>query len=39
MINSGERGFGLPTFSHAEKNRRWGAERLGRIPFELHELL
>jgi Xaa-Pro dipeptidase len=27
MINSGERGFGLPTFSQAEKNRRWGRVR------------
>jgi len=23
MINSGERGFGLPRFSHAERERRW----------------
>lgn len=23
MINSGERGFGLPKFSHAESDRRW----------------
>lgn len=23
MINSGERGFGLPKFSHAERERRW----------------
>ena len=23
MINSGERGFGLPTFSEAERSRRW----------------
>jgi Xaa-Pro dipeptidase len=23
MINSGERGFGLPKFSHAERDRRW----------------
>jgi len=23
MINSGERGFGLPKFSHGERERRW----------------
>jgi Xaa-Pro aminopeptidase len=27
MINSGERGFGLPKFSQAEKERRWGRVR------------
>jgi Xaa-Pro dipeptidase len=27
MINSGERGFGLPKFSHAERVRRWGRVR------------
>jgi Xaa-Pro dipeptidase len=27
MINSGERGFGLPKFSHAERERRWGRVR------------
>jgi Xaa-Pro aminopeptidase len=27
MINSGERGFGLPKFSHAERQRRWGRVR------------
>ena len=27
MINSGERGFGLPKFSRAERERRWGRVR------------
>jgi len=27
MINSGERGFGLPKFSHAEGDRRWSRVR------------
>ena len=27
MINSGERGFGLPKFSHQERDRRWGRVR------------
>lgn len=27
MINSGERGFGLPKFSHAERERRWSRVR------------
>jgi Xaa-Pro dipeptidase len=27
MINSGERGFGLPNFSHAERERRWSRVR------------
>jgi Xaa-Pro dipeptidase len=27
MINSGERGFGLPKFSHAERDRRWSRLR------------
>jgi len=27
MINSGERGFGLPKFSHAERDRRWSRVR------------
>lgn len=27
MINSGERGFGLPKFSRAERERRWGRAR------------
>ena len=27
MINSGERGFGLPKFSHPERERRWGRVR------------
>ena len=27
MINSGERGFGLPKFSHQERERRWGRVR------------
>ncbi|HEY7554267.1 MAG TPA: M24 family metallopeptidase [Candidatus Binatia bacterium] len=27
MINSGERGFGLPKFSHGERERRWGQVR------------
>lgn len=27
MINSGERGFGLPKFSAAERDRRWGRVR------------
>lgn len=27
MINSGERGFGLPKFSHKERARRWGRVR------------
>lgn len=27
MINSGERGFGLPKFSKAERERRWGRVR------------
>jgi Xaa-Pro aminopeptidase len=27
MINSGERGFGLPKFSHAERERRWARVR------------
>jgi Xaa-Pro aminopeptidase len=27
MINSGERGFGLPKFSHAERARRWSCVR------------
>jgi Xaa-Pro dipeptidase len=27
MINSGERGFGLPKFSHDERARRWGRVR------------
>jgi Xaa-Pro dipeptidase len=27
MINSGERGFGLPKFSDAERDRRWGRVR------------
>ena len=27
MINSGERGYGLPKFSHAERERRWGRVR------------
>jgi Xaa-Pro aminopeptidase len=27
MINSGERGFGLPKFSHQERARRWGRVR------------
>jgi Xaa-Pro dipeptidase len=27
MINSGERGFGLPKFSHDERVRRWGRVR------------
>jgi Xaa-Pro dipeptidase len=27
MINSGERGFGLPKFSHAERDRRWSCVR------------
>lgn len=27
MINSGERGFGLPKFSQAERERRWGRVR------------
>ncbi|MEK7342141.1 MAG: hypothetical protein AABZ69_07975, partial [Candidatus Binatota bacterium] len=27
MINSGERGFGLPKFSLAERERRWGRVR------------
>ena len=27
MINSGERGFGLPKFSHAERQRRWDRVR------------
>lgn len=27
MINSGERGFGLPKFSSAERQRRWGKVR------------
>jgi Xaa-Pro dipeptidase len=27
MINSGERGFGLPKFSHQERDRRWGCVR------------
>src|SRR5215471_15187188 len=27
MINSGERGFGLPKFSHAERVRRWSCVR------------
>ena len=27
MINSGERGFGLPKFSQAERARRWGKVR------------
>ena len=27
MINSGERGFGLPRFSHQEQDRRWGRVR------------
>jgi Xaa-Pro aminopeptidase len=27
MINSGERGFGLPKFSHSERQRRWGRVR------------
>jgi Xaa-Pro dipeptidase len=27
MINSGERGFGLPKFSHTERQRRWSGVR------------
>jgi Xaa-Pro aminopeptidase len=27
MINSGERGFGLPKFSHSERDRRWSRLR------------
>jgi hypothetical protein len=27
MINSGERGFGLPKFSQGERTRRWGRVR------------
>ena len=27
MINSGERGYGLPKFSHSERGRRWGRVR------------
>ena len=27
MINSGERGYGLPKFSHSERERRWGRVR------------
>jgi hypothetical protein len=27
MINSGERGFGLPRFSHTERERRWSRVR------------
>ena len=27
MINSGERGFGLPKFTHAERERRWSRVR------------
>src|SRR5437762_11098101 len=27
MINSGERGFGLPKFSHTERQRRWSRVR------------
>ncbi len=27
MINSGERGFGLPKFSRDERTRRWGRVR------------
>jgi hypothetical protein len=27
MINSGERGFGLPKFTHAERDRRWSRLR------------
>src|ERR1041384_176894 len=27
MINSGERGFGLPKFTHAERDRRWSGVR------------
>jgi Xaa-Pro aminopeptidase len=36
MINSGERGFGLPKFSLAERERRWGRvrERMRREQLE-----
>ncbi len=32
MINSGERGFGLPKFSWAERERRWGRVREAHAP-------
>jgi Xaa-Pro aminopeptidase len=37
MINSGERGFGLPKFSHAERQRRWGRvrQRMGQEQLDV----
>lgn len=39
MINSGERGFGLPKFSHGERQRRWGRVRQRMREAELDAII
>ncbi|HEY1266019.1 MAG TPA: M24 family metallopeptidase [Candidatus Binatia bacterium] len=39
MINSGERGFGLPRFSAAERERRWGRVRELMRAAGLHAII
>ena len=39
MINSGERGFGLPKFSHGERARRWGRVRQRMREAELDAII
>ena len=39
MINSGERGFGLPKFSHGERDRRWRRVRQRMREAELDAII